>query len=482
MAAARFHTYREPMERDIHIYAVTAHEMLKGRLLFTDLWVNTPPAIFITYALGEKIAGYGPFEFYLLWLLAASVTLVAVYSAGRVMGEVGGLWAAVFWAASCTDLMLEANEPNTEVFVIALQASAFALAVWGHKPMSLVRCGCIGLLGGLSACYKHPMLIFPILLALGSGLAVWKNRKWKLDIPRLILFVLPSFLFWALTFIYFAIHNRFQDCWDALVTYDSYLAGSIWHHLAKGLIPGLMFYRDIRWILWPLLILTTLLAGRFYKMNYSYWKVLVAYGIAVFIETNASGHWFPHYFQLGLPVLMVAGGWSAALLWRISTSRAFFLPSIALLLILYHEIPFYFLSADQWSTKRYEATFVDAQRLGTALDKVLLPEETFYHFGNELGIYFASRRDPPTGAYCAWFLKEGPMVGQLSNRLKADLKNKKPEAVVIDQKRYPENASWFEKEYRVWQTYPEDGHFLVMVRKGGELEKRIQNNPQLGLY
>src|SRR5690348_4523606 len=73
----RFHTYHEPLERDIATYAVTAHELLAGRNLYSDLWDHKPPAIYLTYAAAEISAGYGPFSIYLLNLLPALLTLLA---------------------------------------------------------------------------------------------------------------------------------------------------------------------------------------------------------------------------------------------------------------------------------------------------------------------------------------------------------------------------------------------------------------------
>jgi hypothetical protein len=209
------------------------------------------------------------------------------------------------------------------------------------------------------------------------------------------------------------------------------------------------------------------------------WNALAAYGIAVWIETNASGHWWPHYFQLGLPVLMVAGGWGAALLGRAGKSRVW--PALALAVILFHEVPNYILSPEQWSLKRYGTAFLDSQRLGEALNRVLLPRETFYHYGNEIGLYYSARRDPPSGSFCSWFLTDGPMAERLMDRLKKDLKEKKPKVVVVDKINYPEKTAWFEGDYKTWKIFPEDGKFLVMVRKGGDLEKRIQKDPKLSL-
>ena len=479
MAAARFYTYTEPMERDLQLYAVTAHAMLAGRPLYKDLWVNVPPAIFMTYAFGEKIAGVGPFLFYFLWLLAVFGILVGVYGAGRFGGQAGGLWAAVFWAVSCTDLMLEANAPNTEIFVNAFQAGAFALAVESRKPISYTRCGFIGLLAGWAALYKHPGIVFPILLALGMGLAAFREGKIKVDLPRMALVILPSFLFWGLTLAYFSSQGGFRDFWDAMVTYDNYLAGNIWDNLAKGLIPGNLWHQEIRWIFWPLLFLALPALWKTYRPAPERWNLLAAFGVAVWIETNASGHRWPHYFQLGLPVLMVAGGWGAAWIWQ--KKKTWIWPVLALSIILSHEVPNYFIPPDQWSTERYGTAFLDSQRMGEALNRVLLPGESFYHYGNEIGLYFAARRDPPSGAFCAWFLTDGPVAGRLMDRLKRDLAVKKPEVVVVDQVNDPGNTAWFKGDYEAWKYYPEDGRFLVMVRKGGELEKRIQKDPWLSL-
>jgi hypothetical protein len=41
IAAMRLHTYNEPIERDLGIYAVFGHEMLQGRPLYTDLFNNS---------------------------------------------------------------------------------------------------------------------------------------------------------------------------------------------------------------------------------------------------------------------------------------------------------------------------------------------------------------------------------------------------------------------------------------------------------
>src|SRR5437879_6286888 len=96
----RLHTYDEPLERDLTTYAVIAHEMLNGKNLYSDLWDHKPPAIHVTYAAAELIAGYGRNSIFLMNVAAAMATLMACYFAGSAAGggRVGGFVAAGLWA------------------------------------------------------------------------------------------------------------------------------------------------------------------------------------------------------------------------------------------------------------------------------------------------------------------------------------------------------------------------------------------------
>ena len=100
----RLYTWREPLERDLTLYAVIGHELLAGRSLYSDLCENKPPAIFVTYAAAEWLAGYGPTAIYLLGTIAAIITLLGVYWVGySLSGSTGtGLWAALFVCRACT--------------------------------------------------------------------------------------------------------------------------------------------------------------------------------------------------------------------------------------------------------------------------------------------------------------------------------------------------------------------------------------------
>src|SRR5262249_10514727 len=106
----------------------------------------------LLYALAERMAGYGEPEIYLLNIAAAVFTLAGVYAAGAARGTAAGLWAAAFWTLLHGAPTLQANQPNSEVFINGCVIWALA---------RLLRAGRDGGVG--------PVLGAGVLFALGSA-------------------------------------------------------------------------------------------------------------------------------------------------------------------------------------------------------------------------------------------------------------------------------------------------------------------------
>ena len=82
----RLHTWDEPLETDITGAAVITHEVLGGRALYADMWDHKPPALVLTHAAAQLVAGYGPGSILLLReeagkivLDPAAVTAISLY-------------------------------------------------------------------------------------------------------------------------------------------------------------------------------------------------------------------------------------------------------------------------------------------------------------------------------------------------------------------------------------------------------------------
>ena len=78
---------RYPIGRDQATFCVIGQGLLRGQLLYRDLWDNKPPGIFYIYALIVKIFGpvmWGVGAVDIIWLLAISVCIF--YFARRSFG------------------------------------------------------------------------------------------------------------------------------------------------------------------------------------------------------------------------------------------------------------------------------------------------------------------------------------------------------------------------------------------------------------
>jgi hypothetical protein len=129
-----------PFGNDAMIYSVIGHELLNGRLLYSDVWDHKPPVIFITYMAAEVITGYGPQMLKFLNVTATLVVLLGIFWAGKwsVGGIVAGLWAAAFWTILCGNYPLEARDPNAEIFINACLVWVFALlARSNEQPLGI---------------------------------------------------------------------------------------------------------------------------------------------------------------------------------------------------------------------------------------------------------------------------------------------------------------------------------------------------------
>src|SRR5438445_47598 len=134
MVLQRVHTYAEPFERDIATYAVIAREMRQGRPLYSDLWDNKPPLLYLIFAAAQVVAGEGPASIFLMGVARAVVTALALFAAGALGTSTDiGLWTAAFWAIVCADLPLQANQPNIEAFLNAALALGFVAFLRGGE-------------------------------------------------------------------------------------------------------------------------------------------------------------------------------------------------------------------------------------------------------------------------------------------------------------------------------------------------------------
>ena len=474
----RLHTYNEPLERDVTTYAVIAHQMLNGKKLYSDLWDHKPPGIHVTYALAELVAGYGRQSIFVLNLTAALTTLVACYFAGSALhrDRVGGLTAVAIWAIISGDMSLEGNQPNTEVFLNACLAGAFAM-ILSAKSFELGKWRTVlaGLLFLLASLYKQVAIMPAAAVACAyviSAPAVSRKRA-LIDVSRIAAI---GALGWAAVFSYFAVQGRDDAFIDATFIYNQFYAGSISHNLGSWLrVPPVPSHGLTLIGVLAAFTLAGLAFGLFSGPRRP-WTLLLGLLLGTHVAVLLPGQFFAHYYQLWLPPLIIGAAWTVTLLRRsLPDSLTWIAHTAAAITIMglgAFQFPEYRIPPEEWSIRKYERIFVETDRLALTLNRLLKPNERFYEWGNESGLYLMTKKEPPSGILFSDPLMLGPLKHELLQRLEDDLQREKPELMILEEetvRRQPSHPfiAWMKSNYRLIHT---QSRFWLLARKGTELE------------
>lgn len=473
IVAERWHTRDEPAERDSSTYAVTADQILHGRSLYCVVPEQKPPAAIITYAGAEMLFGYDKGILVPLSIIAALITLIAAFRAGSVFGKPAACISAIVWAFLCMDCLLQANQPNTEVFINACTLWAFSLLIDSvSSGVSGRRAIAVGLLFAWASLYKP--VIFPICVLIYATL-IWVN--WKSELRSyLIRAACVSFLvtvaIWLLVFGFFAAIGHLGQFIDCVITYNRTYAGNISDNerhlfdLAK-LVP-----KPLHFVFWyiPVVALAIWITRR--QEIGKLWTVWAAYLLGTLIAIAMPGRYYMHYYQLILPPLVVAVGWTVGSLasstWRWGRVAAYTSAALVLIVVIAHETPYYWLCDNEWSERKYGSEFVDSSRLAHIIAPLLMPGERYYDAGSHPEIYLYLKREPITGYY-----EHGTELDQATERrynqhVLGVLEHNPPDIITDDRK---EPASLAVRSY-TYQNYHLGlcvGQFRLFVRSGTRL-------------
>jgi len=518
---ARAHTCREPLENDITAYAVIAHEMLNGRRLYVEAWENKPPAVFVTYALAELAVGFGDAAIYGLGVTAAIVTLLGAYRAGRALGgPTAGIWAAVFWTASCSHLYLQANQPSTEVFMNAFLVWALALLLDADlRPFTLRHAVLVGVFFVLASLYKHVVAVYAVLACLVHVVFPPQGKPERSRLfGHVVVIGAIGIAAWGAVAGYFLLTGGFEDFYRDVFSRNIGYAGDILTNVAGPLRhPARPLAAVFNRLPKPLILLSLpsviglALSRRKDGIPWRQWMLLVAFGIATYLAVAMPGKFFPHYFQLCLPLLAVCGGLGVVALGRLFQKREadgnedetgpgavkgkgpaqarrgagacwpHVVGALVLASLLWQEIPLYRLSPEEWSRRKYGERFVDSVKMGREIGLLLKPDERFYEWGNESGLFYYSRRRPASRHWAVWAITTygREAAERVPQEILADLERSRPELFVVHKPDYPvmqsfpQIARFLETGYRPLPGGHERGPFLLFARRGGALETRL---------
>ncbi len=187
-----------------------------------------------------------------------------------------------------------------------------------------------------------------------------------------------------------------------------------------------------------------------------------------------------------LPPLVLAAGGALSLLadapYRYAKTLSLTVGILVLAMLAGYEAKFYRLSADEWSLQKYGPEFLVTEHVGKDLNQLLLPNETFYNWGTQSGLYFWSAKPVVSGAFYNFYLLTGPLADRLTARSLKDLERTPPELFIALSPRvaggvyYEDHPiyQWARQHYRPIEWQGHRGAFLFYALRGGALEKRIR--------
>jgi hypothetical protein len=427
---------------------------------------------------------------------------------------VAGLWAAAFWTAMSGDLYLRANQPNTEVFMNASVVWALALLLGADRhSFSLKHAILVGVLFALGSLYKQVVVAYAGLLCLAHlAFPPQDMRGRRPAAGHVAVIAAIGIAAWATLAGYFAATNRFGDFYDAVFAFNRSYTGSIWTNLWNSLDLSRLFHPELRTISLLLSVISVagiVLAAMVGSISRRCRVLLVASVVATQLATAMPGKFFGHYYQLWLPLLAVCGGLGIVTVRRLLEKRsadtkkderatevlerkgtterryrgpvywAHVVGAVVLGLLLWLEIPLYGLSAEEWSRRKYGEIFVDSRNMGREIGLLLQPDETFFEWGNETGLYFDSRRRPASGVMILYALSNKETADRVTERLVADLEREQPELLVVHKPEFLLNLKdhpaleWFGTRFEKFPGGNDRGRFALFIRRGGALEMRL---------
>ncbi len=501
----RLHTASEPLERDISTQILMGRVLADGGKMYVDTIEFKPPGMFAIWQVIHQLVGTGPWVVVWVNILVTTLTMFGVYAAGSVKpwGRVSGIWAAIFWALISGDMMLQANQPCNEVFMNMFMA--WGIAIWLQADLAKQRQWnfvIAGLMLGLVTLIKPALLtvvlmILAWILAEGLNLVVLKRRAWTM---RWVL--LPVALLWGLMVLYFVWQGRGTEFYNCLVRYGVFYASngiqtmpnarsSIWANILNGL--GLDLIPTYLDFLAPLMLLIILGVGKGLSGNRRS-QVLTLAGclLGTFLAVSIPGKFFPHYYQLYLPILAVGAGWGIATVantlqrWAVAQ----IIGVLTLVFLLCHIIPDCEKSGMTWSRLKYPGDyFIEFERCGHAVNQMLKPDECFYVWGVDPSVYYYSDRRPASGIFWADRLLYGPSKTWATQKVIADLEKTQPPLILIEEKEgliqsldhaMPDHPvfQWISARYVETPAAKFSKYFNVYLRRDSALANRLATNQQ----
>jgi hypothetical protein len=513
---ARWHTFDEPLEPDIVTYSTIGRELVHGERLYVDVWDVKPPGLYVTFAIAELLVGHGAPAVFFLTVLASLITLGGVWVAGSALGARGGSWSAAFWVVVSGAMMIQANQPNAEVFINACVVWAFALLL--KRP---ARDGiwlgmfAVGGLIALASSFKQVPVFLGGLLMLAHCVSPPAGVSRKTAFVDACLVGLTGAAFWLAVFGYAAATGQASTYWAAVIEANQGRGGDVLFNLYRYVREGKFLPAMVFFLIPAMIVIAVACVRGLRRGPRREWLLLLGYVVGAHVMILTQGRAFhAHSYQFWLPPLAIGLGWVAATPWLAARTGARplerfagdALAGVALLWALFHELPNYALSPVEWAERKYSARVVQDRQYSEQLGKLLRPNESVFLYGNGAAVYYYTEHRPSTiTLWSMHVLTSDPLAKRLTQRTLEQLKANVPDVFVVqfpkvdlepapkplgaaarllgvsdvvEYQPYDQHPvyRWAMQNYRPWpdaKSFSGWTDTVLYVRAGSELERRL---------
>jgi len=427
-----------PLMTDEGVFSTVAREMMRGGLLYRDVFDNAPPLAYVWYMLGFIVLGENVWVPRVLLVLAMSTTTLLVYLEGRLLDSPRvGLVAAFAFAASAA-LVQTGPRAQKEYLLLPLLVGALVLFTRGTQTNRSEWFLAAGMASGLGILTSQLSAVhFLVLLAF----AAWLELR---DAPRLGLRlfqhsalliggVIGVFLLVALPYI---LSGAARDLVYGLVEYPLLYADSGIESRWALAVGGLAWFFPVAapWFFTSLIGCVALLRS---QTNDKKW-LLLAWTVASVIAILAPGHFRRYYFILLLPGMALLTGFALLALpyfLRRGVRRAgLYVGLFSTVFLSAYLNGFVYLQPS--SVERLIASGGADYRLREAQSPALAayvaerttPGDRIFNLGRQPELYFYANRRPASRYIDTYPLDYDPRTLQT---LLADLKTNRP-AYIVD--------------------------------------------------
>ena len=472
--------WSRPLNMDEGLYAYGGWRILKGLVLYRDLYDFKPPGVYFLNAALFSITSPDAVNVYLCAAIFAALTSVAVYAlAKEVWGSKPAFLAGVLFAVFSPTPYIQGNGANTEVFMVLPLTWAYYVMIRSLDRSARRNYFVAGLLVGLAAMFKQTAVV-----GIAAGLyTIYWNRKglrsYKTSVGPCAIFlsgfVVPSLCF----LVYFAWQGAFSGFVFWQFQYPFRYVAAVGDRMAWFIV-----LQRVSWVMrgtllvWVFSLVVVILA--FVRYSGRKERFLTALFFISCAGVAAGSNFYVYYFVQVMPVLCVLGAGGIAITARYARERRsillYSILAVALIAPSYifakNNFRFFTASPDDASKRENSwgfdepMLFVTGKSVGQNLRKITREADRVFVWRYHPEINFYALRETPAHMPILALPNTPWDIWQI---VLEDVRAKRPEYVVVID---PMPRDTFHKLFLILQTdyrkvygirglpYPEQGIYI----------------------